>query len=103
MCRGSRRPPRRSPHAVTPGPTLPAYELLGDLLLAQKQPTEALAAYRGALELYPRRYNAILGAARAAAASGDAAAAGTHYEELLSVAGSGTRASLSEARNYLAR
>ena len=30
-------------HAVTPGPTLPAYELLGDLLLEQRAPAEALA------------------------------------------------------------
>ncbi|HEY9449564.1 MAG TPA: hypothetical protein VIQ60_07405, partial [Gemmatimonadaceae bacterium] len=56
-------------HAVTPGPTLPAYELLGDLLLEQKQPAEALVAYRRSLELYPRRFNSLLGAARAARAS----------------------------------
>lgn len=32
-------------HAVTPGPTVPAFELPGDLYIEQKQPTEALAAY----------------------------------------------------------
>lgn len=52
-------------HAVTPGPTLPAHELLGDLWLAQKQPEKALAAYRRSLELYPNRGNSLRGAARA--------------------------------------
>jgi tetratricopeptide (TPR) repeat protein len=53
-------------HAVTPAPTLPAYELLGDLLMEQKRPAEALAAYKRSLELYPRRLNSVRGAARAA-------------------------------------
>ncbi len=57
-------------HAVTPGPTLPAEELLGDLLMEQKQPAEALAAYRRSLELYPKRFNSLLGAERAASAGG---------------------------------
>ena len=43
-------------HAVTPAPTLPADELLGDLLMEQKQPAEALAAYQRSLELYPRAF-----------------------------------------------
>src|SRR6185295_7813713 len=32
-------------HAVTPGPTIPALELLGDLLLEQRRPMDALQAY----------------------------------------------------------
>jgi tetratricopeptide (TPR) repeat protein len=52
---------------VTPGPTIPARELLGDLLMAQNQPAQALAAYQRSLELYPRRRNSVIGAARAAA------------------------------------
>ena len=52
---------------VTPGPTLPAEELLGDLLMAQKQPAKALVAYQRSLELYPKRRNSVIGAARAAA------------------------------------
>ena len=51
--------------AVTPGPTLPAEELLGDLLMGQKEPAKALAAYSHSLELYPRRRNSMLGLARA--------------------------------------
>ena len=48
-------------HAVTPGPTIPAQELLGDLLFEQKQYREALEAYQGSLAAYPHRYNSVLG------------------------------------------
>jgi tetratricopeptide (TPR) repeat protein len=91
-------------HAVTPGPTLPAHELLGDLLMEQKQPAEALAAYQRSMELYPRRFNGQLGAARAANALGDASLARTFYQGLLEVAGDGTRQpALEEARSYVAQ
>ena len=56
---------------VTPAPTLPAYELLGDLFLDQKRPAEAFVAYQRSLELYPRRFHSLLGAARAARATGN--------------------------------
>ncbi len=52
-------------HAVTPAPTLPAYELLGDLLTEQHRPDEAQAAYRRSLELYPNRANSLRGLAQA--------------------------------------
>jgi tetratricopeptide (TPR) repeat protein len=91
-------------HAVTPGPTLPARELLGDLLAEQKRPAEALAAYRRSSELYPRRFNTLLGAARAARALGDETSARAFYRELLSVADTGARrAGLKEARDYALR
>ena len=51
--------------AVTPGPTLPAAELLGDLDLVQRRPAEALSMYRQALRLYPGRRNSVLGEKRA--------------------------------------
>ncbi len=90
-------------HAVTPGPTLPAHELLGDLLLEQKQPADALIAYQRALELYPRRFNGLLGAVRAASALGDKTTARTFNKELLDVAGGGTRQpALKEAQDFAA-
>jgi tetratricopeptide (TPR) repeat protein len=90
-------------HAVTPGPTLPAHELLGDLLMEQKQPAEALAAYKRSMELYPRRFNSLLGAARAARALGDEGGARTFYQELLKVAdGGGRQPALKEARDFVA-
>jgi tetratricopeptide (TPR) repeat protein len=53
---------------VTPGPTLPALELLGDLFLEQKKPAEALVAYQSSLKKYPNRLNSLKGKANAARA-----------------------------------
>jgi tetratricopeptide (TPR) repeat protein len=78
-------------HAVTPGPTLPAQELLGDLLMEQKQPAGALVAYKHSLALYPRRLNSLLGAARAAHALGDESMTRAFRRELLEVADGATR------------
>jgi tetratricopeptide (TPR) repeat protein len=91
-------------HPVTPGPTLPAHELLGDLLMDQTQPKEALAAYKRSIESYPRRFNSLLGAARAAHAVGDGSQARTFYRELLDVADGATRRpAMKEAKDYLAQ
>lgn len=91
-------------HAVTPGPTLPAHELLGDLLMEQKQPAEALAAYKRSMELYRRRFNGLLGAAKAASALGDEPLARSFYQELLKLADGGMRQpALKEAQGYVAR
>ena len=78
-------------HPVTPGPTLPAYEQLGDLLLEQERPSDALAAYEHSLQLYPRRFNTLQGIVRAARASGDNARADAAERELHDVAKDGTR------------
>lgn len=90
-------------HAVTPGPTLPADELLGDLLMELRQPAAALAAYRRAIASYPNRFNGLLGAARAANAAGDRRSALAYYRDLLEVARGGTRqVALEEARRFVA-
>jgi len=53
------------------------------------------------LKLYPQRFNSLLGAARAARASGDGTSARTFYSELLDVAVGGSRqAALKEAREF---
>ena len=83
-------------HSVTPAPTLPAEELLGDLLLEAGQHAEALAAYRRALSQYPRRFNSLLGAARAARATGEDAVARAYRQELLGLAPGATRLSALE-------
>jgi Tfp pilus assembly protein PilF len=67
---------------VTPGPTLPAEELLGDLFMERKQPTRALPAYQRSLELYPHRRNSVLGAARAAALTGDVVSSRAYFREV---------------------
>ena len=89
---------------MTPGPTVPGHEQLGDLLTEREQPAEALAAYKRSLELYPHRFNSLVGAARAARASGNEALARSFYAELIKVADGSTRQSiLSEARQYATR
>jgi tetratricopeptide (TPR) repeat protein len=90
-------------HPVTPGALLPPYEALGDLLLDLDRPAEALEAYQASDEVWPRRYNTLLGAARAAAAAGDRKAAETQYAELLDLAGGSTRPGVVEANEYLKR
>ncbi len=57
---------------VTPGPIVPAREQLGELLLQQNQPQQALREFRAALLLAPGRRGALLGGAQAAERSGDA-------------------------------
>jgi tetratricopeptide (TPR) repeat protein len=53
-------------HAVTPAPTLPAEEQLGDMLMDQERSADALAAYRRSLQLYPNRLNSVRETARVA-------------------------------------
>lgn len=73
---------RTPKHAVTPGPTIPARELLGDLLNEQARPREALVEYERTLAAYPLRFNALLGAAQAAAQVGDSARATSYRKQL---------------------
>jgi tetratricopeptide (TPR) repeat protein len=91
-------------HAVTPAPTLPAYEMLGDLYSELKQPREALAAYEHSLTLYPARFNSLLGAARAARDLRDETRAARMYQELAELAAGGDRGDvLEEARQHTSR
>jgi tetratricopeptide (TPR) repeat protein len=91
-------------HAVTPAPTLPAYELLGDLLLRQGKAPEAVKAYQRSLELNPRRFNSMLGGARASRAAGDREAAAAFYHQILEVASpKSAREGLEEARAFLSK
>lgn len=87
-------------HPVTPGAIYPSGEALGDLLLAQGKPREALAAFEGALARWPGRFNSLAGAAHAARAAGLEAEAREHYRALLEVtAGADSpRPVLAEAR-----
>jgi len=91
-------------HPVTPGGTLPAYELLGDLLLQQGKAEEAVAAYRRSLELYPLRLNSLLGAARASVASENHRAAEEYYRQLSGIADPASpREAIREANEFLSR
>jgi hypothetical protein len=58
-------------HVVTPGPLLPARELLADTLLVAGKPAESLAEYEVVMKKEPNRYRAIAGGMAAARAAGD--------------------------------
>lgn len=66
-----------------PAPIKPAPELLGEVLLEAGRPREALPQFESVLRLHANRSLSLLGAARAAAASGNAAAAQQRYKALL--------------------
>lgn len=61
---------RLQKHPLTPGALYPSQEALGDLLLAQGRPHEAIAAFERSLERWPGRFNSISGAAKATRAAG---------------------------------
>jgi hypothetical protein len=56
---------------VTPGPVVPAREQLGELLLEQRHPKQALAEFQLSLLAAPGRRGALMGAAKAADLAGD--------------------------------
>ena len=91
-------------HPVTPGALVPAREQLGELLLQLKRPQEALVAFEAGLKIYPARFNALYGAARAAELGGDRKVARRHYQQLATQAAKadGTRSELTRAREFLA-
>jgi tetratricopeptide (TPR) repeat protein len=74
-------------HVVTPGPILPAREILADILLEQGQPKEALVEFEAVLQKEPNRYRALAGAARAARDAGEAEKARAHAEHLTAQVG----------------
>ncbi len=88
---------------MTPGPIVPAREMLADFLLELKQPAAALAEYETSLKSAPNRFNGLYGAARAAEQTGQAAKARDYYGKLVEVCSRPSRApELHEAREYLA-
>jgi tetratricopeptide (TPR) repeat protein len=84
--------------------TMPAREMLGDLLVELKQPAEALTEYQAALKESPKRFDSLYGAARAAEFSGKSQEARDYYAQLAKVAAPGAdRPELQEVRVNLAR
>jgi hypothetical protein len=70
-------------HAVTPGPIIPAREILADLLLASGKAEEAVREYEAVLAKEPNRYRPTLGAARAARSAGDQDRARAFFKRLV--------------------
>jgi hypothetical protein len=83
---------------------IPAREMLADMLLELKRASEALAEYKSEIKNSPNRFDALLGAARAAQASGDTGGAQAFYAKLAEICPEGAdRAELAEAKTYLAQ
>jgi tetratricopeptide (TPR) repeat protein len=72
--------------SITPGPLVPAREMLGELLLDLGQPAQALAQFKTTLEKQPNRFWSVYGAAQAAQRAGDAGTARTYFQQLLAIA-----------------
>jgi tetratricopeptide (TPR) repeat protein len=90
---------------VSPGTTLPARELLGEVLLEQGKAAEALAAFEATLKAFPGRFNAMYGAGVAASKAGKKDVARKYLKDLLAQAkeADDTRsAELKEANRLLA-
>jgi tetratricopeptide (TPR) repeat protein len=68
---------------------IPAREMLGDLLLMQHKPEEALAEYRIALKLSPNRLNGLLSAGEAAEQAKQPEEARSFYKAAAQQTGSG--------------
>ena len=92
-------------HPVTPGPLVPARELLGEFLLETNAPAEALAAFEASQATEPNRFRGFYGAGRAAELAGDLSKARTHYTALVALAEQADteRPELKQARAFVAQ
>ena len=89
--------------AISPGPLIPARELLGEMLLQLERPAEALTAFEATITKEPNRFRATYFAAKAAALLGRRDDAARRYKQLLDIcshADSPGRAELQEARKF---
>ncbi len=90
---------------VTPGPIIPARELLGEMLLTMNEPQQALQAFEASMQIEPLRFWGLYGAARAAELAGDRAKARTFYTQPLALAerADSERPELAATRAFLAQ
>ncbi len=70
-------------HAVTPGPLLPAREILAQVLADRGEHAAALKAFEAVLDKEPNRYRAFAGAAHAAERAGDAKSAAYYHARVI--------------------
>jgi hypothetical protein len=93
-------------NAMTPGPLLPAREMLGEMLLANGDGKGALREFDATLTIEPRRFRALAGAMSAATAVGDTAAARRYAAQIAKICEGGDRPGrpeLSTARKLAVR
>jgi tetratricopeptide (TPR) repeat protein len=96
---------RNEKHIVTPGRILPARELLGDMLIEQKQAAAALKEFEASQVREPHRFRNYAGSAMAADAMGDRNKAAEYYAKLLDLSkkGGSNRPELTHAKAYVAQ
>jgi tetratricopeptide (TPR) repeat protein len=83
---------------------MPAREMLADLLVELKQPSEALIEYQAALEISPNRFDSLYGAARAAESAGKLQEARDYFVRLAKIAAPGAdRPELQEMKVNMAK
>lgn len=92
-------------HVVTPGPILPARELLANALLENGMSADALREFEAVLAKEPSRFRAIAGAALAAERNGDTRKARQFHTKVIEIAADadGMRPEVADANRYLAR
>lgn len=80
--------------------SVPAREMLADILLETHRPEQALAEYQQDLKFNPRRFNGLYGAAHAAEMAGQASTATEYYALMVKTCegGNSTRPELEKAR-----
>jgi tetratricopeptide (TPR) repeat protein len=82
--------------------SMPAREMLADMLMEMKRPEQALAEYKGDLKFNPKRFNGLYGAAQAAEMAGQASQATEYYALLVKTCEGGTSARPELARAKMA-
>ena len=92
-------------HVVTPGPIVPAREVLADVLLDKGNAAEALVEFETVLKREPNRLRATIGAAQAAERSGDKDKARAHYVKVIELTESAdsARPEVLHARRFAGR
>ena len=92
-------------HPVTPGPIVPARELLGEMLLELGDPRQALKEFEASHRVEPNRFKGLYGTARAAELSGDREKARTYYAQLIALCEKADtdRPELKEAKAFVAK
>jgi hypothetical protein len=97
------REDRSEKHVAMENRLSPMRELLGEMLLEVRRPSDALREFERSLQAIPGRFRSIAGAAEAAARLGNRAAATAYYRQLLALTSEADseRPAIAAARAYL--
>jgi len=80
---------RSEKHIAMENRLSPMRELLGELLLEARKPSDALREFERSLRVVPNRFRSLAGAGQAAAESGKKKSAESYYRQLLSLVADG--------------